>query len=54
MQFNGVPFKTTGFFARLSRRGILIDTASFDSYRNGILFRVRTIPAGVETFAVIG
>ncbi|TFE25770.1 hypothetical protein [Cohnella luojiensis] len=76
VQNNGVPFNTTGFFARLSRGGILVSTANFDRFgvvrfnnvgtltnvsftlrlfnRNGVLFRTRFIPAGVETFAVIG
>jgi len=76
VQGNGVPFNTTGFFARLIRDDRVVSTASFDrfgvvrfnnidtltrvSYRiqlfdsRGILFRTRTIPAGVETFAVIG
>ncbi|GGD75729.1 hypothetical protein [Paenibacillus nasutitermitis] len=76
VQGNGVPFNTTGFFARLIRNNQVVSTASFDrfgvvrfnnigtltrvSFRlqlfnsRGILFRTRTIPAGVETFAVIG
>lgn len=75
VQTNGVNFNTTGFFARLSRGGRLVDTASFDRFgvvrfnvgtltnvsytlrvfsRNGILFRTRFIPAGVEIFAIIG
>lgn len=29
---NGVPFDTTGFFARLFRNGQLVATASFDSF----------------------
>ncbi|REE92816.1 hypothetical protein A8990_103114 [Paenibacillus taihuensis] len=29
---NGVPFDTTGFFARLFRNGVLVSTASFDSF----------------------
>ncbi|BBI35279.1 hypothetical protein [Cohnella abietis] len=76
VQRNGVPFDTTGFFARLSRGNTLVSTASFDRFgvvvfnnirtltnvsytlrvfsNNGVLFRTRTIPAGVETFAIIG
>ncbi|QMV41043.1 hypothetical protein [Cohnella cholangitidis] len=76
VQNNGVPFDTTGFFARLSRGSTLVSTARFDRFgvvrfnnirtltnvpftlrlfnNNGILFRTRTIPAGVEVFAVIG
>lgn len=76
VQNNGVPFDTTGFFARLSRGNTLVSTASFDRFgvvrfnnirtltnvsytlrvfsRNGALFRTRTIPAGVQTFAIIG
>jgi hypothetical protein len=76
VQNNGVPFDTTGFFARLSRGNTLVSTASFDRFgvvrfnnigtltnvaytlrvfsNNGVLFRTRTIPAGVETFAIIG
>jgi len=76
VQSNGVPFDTTGFFARLSRGSTLVQTASFDRFgvvrfnrvrtltkvaftirvfsANGTLFRTRTIPAGVETFAIIG
>lgn len=76
VQNNGVPFNTSGFFARLSRGNILVSTANFDRFgvvrfnnidtltnftytlrlfnSNGILFRTRIIPAGVETFAVIG
>ncbi|MFC4304239.1 hypothetical protein [Cohnella boryungensis] len=76
VQNNGVPFDTTGFFARLSRGGVLVSTASFDRFGvvrfnnirtltnatftirvfnfNGVLFRTRTIPAGVQTFAIIG
>ncbi|HUC92824.1 MAG TPA: hypothetical protein VMS09_12490 [Paenibacillus sp.] len=76
VQQNGVPFDTTGFFARLSRGNRLAATASFDRFgvvrfntietltevgytlrlfsRDGRLFRVRLIPAGVETYAVIG
>lgn len=75
VQINGVPFNTTGFFARLSRGGVLVDTARFDRNgvvrfnvatltrvtftlrvfsASGILFRTRIIPAGVETFAIIG
>lgn len=73
---NGVPFDTTGFFARLFRNGQLVSTANFDrngvvrfnnigtltnvSYNirtfnaNGVQFRSRTIPAGVQTYAIIG
>ncbi len=76
VQSNGVPFDTTGFFARLYRGNNLVQTASFDRFgvvrfsrvrtlteaaytirvysANGTLFRTRSIPAGVETFAVIG
>ncbi|MFD0673977.1 hypothetical protein [Cohnella sp. GCM10027633] len=76
VQSSGVPFDTTGFFARLSRGSTLVSTASFDRFgvarfnnirtlttvsytlrlfnANGVLFRTRTIPAGVETFAIIG
>ncbi|QJD84335.1 hypothetical protein [Cohnella herbarum] len=76
VQNNGVPFDTTGFFARLSRGNVLVSTAHFDRFgvvrfnnigtltnvaftlrvfnRNGVLFRTRTIPAGVQTFAIIG
>lgn len=76
VQSSGVPFDTTGFFARLSTGSTLVSTASFDRYgvarfnnirtlttvsytlrlfnENGVLFRTRTIPAGVETFAIIG
>jgi len=76
VQGNGVPFDTTGFFARLSRGNQLVSTAGFDRFgvvrfnniptltrvsytlrvfsANGVLFRTRTIPAGVETFAIIG
>lgn len=76
VQNNGVPFDTTGFFARLSRGNVLVSTAGFDRFgvvrfnnigtltnvtitlrvfnRNGVLFRTRTIPAGVQTFAIIG
>ena len=76
VQVNGVPFDTTGFFARLSRGNRLVSTASFDRFgvvrfnnigtltrvpytlrvfsSNGVLFRTRNIPAGVETFAIIG
>jgi hypothetical protein len=76
VQSNGVPFDTTGFFARLFRNGTLVQTAAFDRFgvvrfssvatltqvsytlrvfdANGFLFRTRTIPAGVETFAIIG
>lgn len=76
VQSSGVPFDTTGFFARLSRGSTLVSTASFDRYgvarfnnirtlttvsytlrlfnASGVLFRTRTIPAGVETFAIIG
>jgi hypothetical protein len=76
VQSNGVPFDTTGFFARLSRGTTLVQTASFDRFgvvrfsrvdtltqvaytirvfnANGTLFRTRSIPAGVETFAIIG
>jgi hypothetical protein len=76
VQNNGVPFDTTGFFARLSRGNILVSAANFDRFgvvrfgnirtltnvaftirvfsRNGTLFRTRTIPAGVQTFAIIG
>ncbi|SEO15392.1 hypothetical protein [Paenibacillus sp. OV219] len=73
---NGVPFNTTGFFARLFRNGQLVSTASFDSFgvvrfnnigtltnvsynirtfnANGVQFRSRNIPAGVQTYAIIG
>lgn len=76
VQTNGVPFDTTGFTARLFRKGTLVQTAAFDRFgvvrfsrvatltrvsytlrlfdAGGTLFRTRTIPAGVETFAVIG
>lgn len=76
VQNNGVPFDTTGFFARLFRNNSLVQTANFDRFgvvrfsrvrtltqvsytlrvydATGTLFRTRTIPAGVETFAVIG
>lgn len=76
VQGNGVPFNTTGFFARLSRGNQVVSTAGFDRFgvvrfnnirtltnvtytlrtfnANGVLFRTRTIPAGVETFAIIG
>ncbi|WP_239618471.1 hypothetical protein [Cohnella mopanensis] len=76
VQNNGVPFDTTGFFARLSRGNVLVSSANFDRFgvvrfgnirtltnvsytlrvfsRNGTLFRTRRIPAGVQTFAVIG
>ncbi len=76
VQNSGVPFDTTGFFARLSRGNRIVSTASFDRFgvvrfnnidtltnvsytlrvfsSNGTLFRIRTIPAGVETFAIIG
>jgi hypothetical protein len=76
VQRNGVPFNTTGFAARLSRGGSIIQTTTFDRFGvvrfsrvgtltnvsytirifspSGVLFRTRTIPAGVETFAVIG
>jgi len=76
VQSNGVPFDTTGFFARLFRGNTLVQTASFDRFgvvrfsrvrtltevaftlrvfnANGTLFRTRSIPAGVETFAIIG
>ncbi|MFC4779598.1 hypothetical protein ACFO9Q_22690 [Paenibacillus sp. GCM10023252] len=73
---NGVPFDTSGFFARLFRGNSIVQTASFDGFgvvrfsrvstlttvsytirlynENGVQFRVRTIPAGVQTYAVIG
>jgi hypothetical protein len=76
VQNNGVPFNTTGFFARLIRNGRIVSVAFFDNFgvvrfnnirtltnvsftlqtfnRNGVLFRTRTIPAGVEAFAIIG
>ena len=76
VQSNGVPFDTTGFFARLFRGTTLVQTPSFDRFgvvrfsnvrtltqvaytlrvfsANGTLFRTRNIPAGVETFAIIG
>lgn len=76
VQNNGVPFDTTGFFARLSRGNTVVSTAGFDNFGvvrfsnirtltnvtytirtfndNGVLFRTRTIPAGVETYAIIG
>jgi hypothetical protein len=76
VQNNGVPFNTTGFFARLFRGNQLVSTAGFDRFgvvrfnnigtltnvtftirtfnSNGILFRTRIIPAGVEAFAIIG
>jgi hypothetical protein len=73
----GIPFNTTGFFARLSRGNTIVSTANFDRFgvvrfnnvttlttatftlrifrsSDGALFRTRTIPSGVETFAVIG
>ncbi|NIK72031.1 hypothetical protein [Paenibacillus sp. BK720] len=73
----GIPFNTTGFFARLSRGNTIVSTANFDRFgvvrfnnittlttatftlrifrsADGALFRTRTIPSGVETFAVIG
>ncbi|SFF29424.1 hypothetical protein SAMN05216378_5835 [Paenibacillus catalpae] len=73
----GIPFNTTGFFARLYRGNTIVSTASFDRFgvvrfnnittlttavftirifrsADGALFRTRTIPSGVETFAVIG
>lgn len=76
VQNNGVPFDTTGFFARIYSGGALVQTASFDRFgvvrfsriptltnRNfvirvfssaGVQFRERSIPAGVEAFAIIG
>ncbi|WP_028563895.1 hypothetical protein [Paenibacillus pinihumi] len=76
VQGNGVPFNTTGFFARAFSNGRLVQTASFDRFgvvrfnnirtltnrtfvlrvfnAFGVQFRVRVIPAGVETFAIIG
>ncbi len=76
VQTNGVPFDTTGFFARIYSGGTLVQTASFDRFgvvrfssiptltnRNfvirvfssaGVQFRERSIPAGVEAFAIIG
>jgi len=76
VQINGVPFDTTGFFARLSIGNRVVSVAAFDRFgvvrfnnirtltnvtftirvfsNNGILFRTRTIPAGVQTFAIIG
>ncbi|MFS0727100.1 hypothetical protein [Paenibacillus sp. 1P07SE] len=76
VQSNGVPFDTTGFFARLYRGNTLVQTSSFDRFgvvrfsrvetltqvsytirvfnSSGVQFRSRSIPAGVETFAVIG
>ncbi|MBD2844897.1 hypothetical protein IDH44_06830 [Paenibacillus sp. IB182496] len=76
VQQNGVPFDTTGFFARLFRGNTLVQSSGFDRFGvvrfsrvntltnasftvrvysdNGVLFRTRTIPAGVEIFAVIG
>lgn len=76
VQFNGVPFDTTGFNASLTRRGRVVATTPFDrfgvarfnsirtltsvSFRlqafddNGVVFRTRIIPAGVEVFAIIG
>ena len=76
VQSNGVPFDTTGFFARLFRGNTLVQTAAFDRFgvvrfsrvstltnvsytirvidSSGVTFRSRNIPAGVETFAVIG
>ncbi|MFC5652823.1 hypothetical protein ACFPYJ_27720 [Paenibacillus solisilvae] len=76
VQQNGVPFNTTGFFARLFRGNQLVSTATFDRFgvvrfnnigtltnaaftiqairNDGVLFRTRRIPAGVETFAIIG
>ena len=76
VQTNGVPFNTTGFFARLFRGNQLVSIASFDRFgvvrfnnirtltnsrytiqairNDGVLFRTRVIPAGVETFAIIG
>ncbi|MFC5406914.1 hypothetical protein [Cohnella soli] len=76
VQNNGVPFDTTGVFARLTRGNTLISIARFDRFgvvrfdnvrtltnvsftlrtfnANGVLFRTRTIPAGVQTFAIIG
>ncbi|MFC4809103.1 hypothetical protein [Paenibacillus sp. GCM10023250] len=32
VQFNGVPFDTTGFFAQLVRNGRVVSTASFDRF----------------------
>ncbi|QKS48906.1 hypothetical protein HUB94_29700 (plasmid) [Paenibacillus cellulosilyticus] len=76
VQNNGVPFRTTNFFAELIRNGRVVSQAVFDpfgvvvfnnigtltqvSYQlrtfnpSGILQRVRTIPAGVQAFALIG
>jgi len=76
VQSSGVPFDTTGFFARIYRGSVLVDTNDFDRFGvvrfnrirtltnvaytlrvfsdNGVLFRTRTIPAGVQTFAIIG
>ncbi|MFC5468620.1 hypothetical protein ACFPPD_07790 [Cohnella suwonensis] len=76
VQNNGVPFNTTGFFARLTRGNRIVSSANFDRFgvvrfgnvrtltnvsytlrvfsSTGVLFRTRTIPAGVETFAIIG
>ncbi|GBF78289.1 hypothetical protein PA598K_06913 [Paenibacillus sp. 598K] len=76
VQSNGVPFDTSGFFARLFRGNTLVQTASFDRFgvvrfsrvstltqvaytirvfdSSGVEFRRRNIPAGVETFAIIG
>jgi len=76
VQINGVPFRTTGFFATLSRNGQIVAIAAFDPFGvvrfnniptltrvaytlrtfnpNGVLFRTRFVPAGVETFAIIG
>ncbi|REE91589.1 hypothetical protein A8990_10497 [Paenibacillus taihuensis] len=76
VNIDGVPFNTTGFFARLFRNGQLVATASFDRYgvvrfnnintltnfsynirtydANGLEYRSRNIPAGVQTYAIIG
>ncbi|KQN96147.1 hypothetical protein [Paenibacillus sp. Leaf72] len=73
---SGVPFNTTGFFARLFRGNTVVAIAAFDRFgvvrfnqietltnvsytirlfnSNGVLFRTAFIPAGVQTFAVIG
>ncbi|WP_415839634.1 hypothetical protein [Paenibacillus tarimensis] len=76
VQQNGVPFDTTGFFARLYQGNRIVQTAAFDRFgvvrfsrvptltdvtytirvidQNGVQFRQRTIPAGVQTYSIIG
>ncbi|PZD94660.1 hypothetical protein DNH61_17050 [Paenibacillus sambharensis] len=76
VQQNGVPFDTTGFFARLYQGSRIVQTAAFDRFgvvrfsrvptltdvpytirvidENGVQYRQRTIPAGVQTYAIIG